>query len=154
MSTGQSDDEMDDADEMDYDDAPTIQDPSSSSTSIPKAKPKAKPLSKNSKEKAAREAEMAKARKAEAIPVPYVETPYVETLRPKPLKQQKYDKIGINELTDKKAELDYDNRRSHWSRQRVGYLKDQLLLRGYRITHESRVSHADLLDLLRHDYHI
>ena len=148
MTTEQTDDEMDDDEEMD--DAPN--DPSSSSTS--------KKLSNKSKKKKAREEKMAQARekqeaKAKAKGKAKAEAdPYVETLHPKPPKQPKYDDIGINELTDKKAEKDYDNRRSHWSRQRVGYLKDQLLLRGHRFTHESLVSHSDLLNTLRYDYHI
>ena len=97
MSTGQSDDDMDDADEMDDDE-------------IPKAKPKAKPLSKKSKEKAQRDAEKAKDRKVQTAN-PDVETPYVgETIHPKPTIKPKFDVVGRNTLTDKKAGLDNDTR--------------------------------------------
>ena len=130
MSTRQSDDEMDDADEMDYDDAPNMQDPSSSSTS----RPKVKPLSKKSKEKAQRDAEKAKDRKVQTAN-PYVETPYVdETLHPKPTIKPKFDEVGRNTLTDKKAVLDYDTRVSYWSRQNAPYIKNQLLLRGHKFS--------------------
>ena len=121
MSTGQSDDEMDDADEMDDDE-------------IPKAKPKAKPLSKKSKEKAQRDAEKTKDRKVQTAN-PDVETPYVgETLHPKPTIKPKFDEVGRNTLTDKKAVLDYDTRVSYWSRQNAPYIKNQLLLRGHKFS--------------------
>ena len=134
MSTGQSDEEMDDADSGQSSDGINVQDPSSSSTSIPKAKPKAKPLSKKSKEKAQRDAEKAKDRKVQTAN-PYVETPYVdETLHPKPTIKPKFDEVGRNTLTDKKAVLDYDTRVSYWSRQNAPYIKNQLLLRGHKFS--------------------
>ena len=146
MSMNVDDDEMDD-ESTGY--APNVQDPSSSSTSLPKAKPKPKALSNKSKEKAQREAEMAKGR-GEQTPntADVVNVIESETTHPKPTKQPKYDKIDINELTNKNAELHYDNRRSYWSRQKRDYLKDQLLLRGHRFSHEGRVLHDGMLKLL------
>ena len=138
MSTGQSDDEIDDDEEMD--DAPNVQDPSSSSTS----RAKAKELSRNSKKKMAREAKMVKGREEQTT-----EDPNVETLHPKPPKQPKYDDIGINELTDKKAVLDFDTRKSYWSKRNRAYIRDQILLRGHRFgVDEKKKTHDDLLKLL------
>ncbi len=105
MSTGQSDDEIDDDEEMD--DAPN--DPSSSSTS----RAKAKELSRNSKKKKAREAQMAKGREEQTTEDPNVEIPYVETLHPKPTKQPKYDKIGRNDFTYKNTVKDEETRKTH-----------------------------------------
>ena len=138
MSTGQSDDEMDDADEMDDDE-------------IPKARPKVKPLSKKSKEKAARDAEKAKDRK-EQTANPYVETPYVgETLHPKPTKQPKFDKIGINELTDKNAVMDSNTGKTYWSLKNVSYIKDQVLLRGHKFTEGQKLNKTILKNTLLND---
>ena len=143
MSTGQSDEEMDDDEEMV--DAPN--DPSSSSTS--------KKLSNKSKKKKAREEKMAQARekqeaKAKAKAEAKAEAnAYVETLHPKLPKQPKYDDIGTNELTDKKAVLDFDTRKSYWSKRNRAYIRDQILLRGHRFgVDEKKKTHDDLLKLL------
>ena len=136
MTTEQTDDE-----EMDDDDAPNVQDPSSSSTS----RAKAKELSRNSKKKMAREAKMVKGREEQTT-----EDPNVETLHPKPPKQPKYDDIGINELTDKKAELDFDTRKSYWSKRNRAYIRDQILLRGHRFgVDDNKPSKPDLLIILQ-----
>ena len=151
MSTGQSDEEMDDADSGQSSEGMDVQDPSSSSTSIPKANPKVKPLSKKSKEKASREAEKTKARKEQTANTadPYVDI-LSETLHPKPTIKPKYDEVGRNELTDKKAALDYDTRKSYWSKQNTPYIKDQLLLRGHRFSEVGKMkTKGEMLDILQ-----
>ena len=100
MTTEQTDDE-----EMDDDDAPNVQDPSSSSTS----RAKAKELSRNSKKKMAREAKMVKGREEQTTA-----DPYVETLHPKPPIQAKFDEVGRNELTDENTVKDDETRKTQW----------------------------------------
>ena len=101
----------------------------------------AKQVAKHLPKKKAREATMAKGREEQ--------TTEDETLHPKPPKQAKFDKIGINELTDKNAEMDYDARKSYWSKRNIPYIRDQILLRGHRFgVDDNKSSKLDLLKLL------
>jgi len=73
------------------------------------------------------------------IPVQGTEDDSIDILNPK----SKFDETPLNTLTNRNARMDTNEKKTHWNRQNIPYLRDQLILRRVKI--EKGIKKADLV---------
>ena len=84
-----------------------------------------------------------------SIPIPKEEDDVINVLFPK----SKFDAVALNTLSNKNAKLDPSTEPTHWQRESVKNIKDQLILQGHKITkwESDNYTKQDYIAILAHN---
>ena len=81
--------------------------------------------------------------KEPTIPIQNTDTETTQSAKAPKIKQPKFDETPLNTLTNINARMDTSEKKTHWLRMNVPYLRDQLILRRVKI--EKGIKKTDLV---------